>query len=84
MRRDGFLCERIKFAGTRVALNGCVETIGIKRFEPSAESRQLARRQLFDGLFEVLGCFHFTSITPTGGSEKTASARGKKYPKPSR
>jgi hypothetical protein len=53
--RDGFLCKCIKLAVTRITFDGRVEPIGIKRFKPGAKSRQLARRQLLDGLFNVFG-----------------------------
>ena len=56
VRRYGFFCECVKFAGTRVMFNGRVEAIGVKRLEPSPESCQFPRRQLFDGLFDVFGC----------------------------
>lgn len=82
VRRDGFLCECIKFARTRVMFNGRVEAIGVKCFEPSAESCQFPGRQLFDGLFDVFGCCHSSNITPSGSSEKTGNAL--RHPKPSR
>jgi hypothetical protein len=79
MSRDRFLCQCIKFAGTRITFNGRVELIGVKRFEPSTKSGQLPGRQLLDGLFDVFGCCHSRNITPVGGSEKTVSV-GVKIP----
>jgi hypothetical protein len=58
MRRYGIHCQCVELTGTRITFDGCVELIGVKRFEPGAKPRQLPGRQLFDGLFNVFGCCH--------------------------
>src|SRR5215218_7156931 len=63
MRCYSFLCQCIELAGTRIAFDGGVELIGVKRFKPGTRSRQLRGRQLLDGLFNVFGCSHFSNIT---------------------
>jgi hypothetical protein len=45
-----FLGKPIELARLRVAFDRCVELARVESLEPRAKSRQLARRQLLDGL----------------------------------
>ena len=54
----GFIRARIELAGLGVALDRSVKLLRIERLEPSTKPRQLARVELFDGLFNVFGGGH--------------------------
>jgi hypothetical protein len=62
MCRESFLCECIEFSRMRIALNGCVEPIGVKHLEPRTETRQLPWVQLLDGFFDVFSGCHVRNI----------------------
>ena len=47
---NGLLGKRIELAILRVTLDGSIEPIGFERVKPRTKPRQLAWRQLFDGL----------------------------------
>ena len=47
VRGERFIGERIKLAGLGVTLDRGIELPGVKRLEPRAEPRQLARGELF-------------------------------------
>ena len=75
MCREGLFGKCIEFSGVRIALNGCVEPIGVKYLEPRAETGQLTRVQLLDGLFDVLGGRHARDIAPVRRREKVRAMR---------
>ncbi|WP_291702153.1 hypothetical protein, partial [Bradyrhizobium sp.] len=60
--------ERVQPSCTRVALDCRIELCGVKRLEPGAKSRKFARRELFDGLFDVFGGGHYANIASPGGA----------------
>ena len=66
----GFLGMRIELASANVLLNGGVELLRIESLKPRAKPRQLARRKLFDGFFDVLGGGHPGDIAFAWGAEK--------------
>jgi len=66
----GFLRMRIELAGTNVPLNGGIEPLRVEGLKPRAKPRQLARRKLFDGFFDVFGGGHVGDIAFVWGAEK--------------
>jgi hypothetical protein len=66
----GLVRVRVKFAGARVALDGGVELLGIKGFEPGTKARQLARRELLNGFLDILGGSHGQNIAFALETEK--------------
>ena len=70
MRGQCFFRMRIKFAGDGITLDCGVELLGVERFEPGAEPRQLARRKLFDSLLKVFGSGHGTQYSIGGSRAK--------------
>ena len=42
--RNGLLRKRVELAGVRIAFDGSIEAIGIKRFKPGTKPRQFSRR----------------------------------------
>jgi hypothetical protein len=70
MRGKGFIRMRVELASTSVAFDRSVKLLRIERLEPSTKSRQLARVELFDGLFNVLGSRHDGDIALPRGAKK--------------
>jgi hypothetical protein len=71
VRGKGLFRKRIKPAGTGVALDGGIELLRVECLKPCAKTRQLARRKLFDGCFDVFGCSHDANVAFSWGVEKS-------------
>jgi hypothetical protein len=75
MRGKGFIRARIELAGLSVALDRSVKLLRIERLEPSTKPRQLARVELFDGLFNVFGGGHVGDIALPREAQKGGTCR---------
>ena len=69
MSSKGLVRVRVKLAGARVTLDGGVELLGIKGFEPGTKAGQLARRELLNGFLDILGGRHGQNISFTQETE---------------
>lgn len=58
MVRQSLVRKLIELAACCVTLDLFVETVSVECLEPSAERRKLMRRQLRDGLLDVLNGGH--------------------------
>ncbi len=61
--REGFFGKGLEPAGVCIALDSCVESVGVKHLEPGTKAGQLRGRQLLDGFFDIFGGCHFQNIT---------------------
>jgi len=59
---QSLVSEPIKSASLHVAFDRGVELTRVEFIEPRAESRQLPRGKLFDGLLKVFGSSHEDNI----------------------
>jgi hypothetical protein len=66
VRGKGLFRMHIKLAGAGVLLNGGIEPLGVEGFKPRAKPRQLRRRKLFNGFFDVFGCGHKGNMALAG------------------
>jgi hypothetical protein len=72
VRGKGLFGMRVKFTRTGITFDGGVELPRVEGFKTSAKPRQLARRKLLDGLFNIFGSGHFKHIASAGVAEKRA------------
>jgi hypothetical protein len=61
--RKGFLGKGVEPAGVCISFDRCVESIGVKHFEPSTKAGQFRGRQLLDSFFDIFGGCHLRNIT---------------------
>ncbi|HZE54923.1 MAG TPA: hypothetical protein VE111_16860 [Bradyrhizobium sp.] len=61
---------RIELASPNVLLNGGIELLRVESLKPRAKPRQLARRKLLDGFFDVFGGGHLGDIAFAWGAKK--------------
>jgi hypothetical protein len=65
----------VELAGVGVALDRAVEALGLERLKSDAEFRKLVRRELGDGLFDVIDGGHGVRITCSPhGAKRNAGA----------
>jgi hypothetical protein len=79
--REGLLGQPVELAGLDVVLDLLVEARAIERRKPVAELGELIRRQLGDGLFEVLDghAGRITSKSPFVAVRNTRGLRPRRY-----
>jgi len=70
MRGKGLFGMRVKLARTGVTFDDGVELPCVEGLKPRAKPRQLARRKLFDGLFNIFGSGHDRDVALARGVEK--------------
>jgi hypothetical protein len=68
--RNCFLGKSIKPASRRISLDGRVEAVGFKNFEPRTKTCQLLRSQLLDSFFDFFSGCHSHNIAFDSVAEK--------------
>ena len=59
---DRFLGQTVELSASRVALDNCIETSGLKFLKPRAKAVQFSRAEMGDGFLDVFHSGHATSI----------------------